>query len=199
MVRATPGGRALSVLAAAVLVVALVALLVNVFRGGGTDETTTTTTSSTTTTLADLTEITPTEASASSQLAASYGPDNLIDGNLDTEWQATHGDGLTLTFRWAQPVNIQYLEIYNIADENRFFKNYRIQGYNITVDDLPGVTYRNTLKDQAGGPQQIDIASIETTTLTLEILSEYASQAIDGQAFDEIALAEVKFWGSPAN
>lgn len=200
MVRATPGGRALSVLAAAVLVVALVALLVNVFRGGGgTDETTTTTASSTTTTLADITQITPTSVEATAELAATYGPDNLIDGDLQTEWQAPHGDGLTLTFRWQQPVRIQYIEIYNIEDENRFLKNYRINGYTITVDDLPNVPYRSTLDDEAGGPQRIDIASIETTTLTLEILSEYASQAIEGQAFDEIAVAEIKFYGSAAN
>jgi hypothetical protein len=199
MVRATPGGRALSVLAAAVLVVALIALLVNVFRGGGSEETTTTTTSSTTTTLANLVEITPTEVSASAALTAAYSASNLIDGDLTTEWQAPHGDDLTLTFRWAQPVHIEYLEIYNIEDQTRFLKNYRINGYNITVDDLPGVTYRNTLKDEPGGPQKIDIASIGTTTLTLQILSDYASQAIGGQAFDEIAVAEVKFYGTAAN
>ena len=200
MVRATPGGRALSVLAAAVLVVALIALLVNVFRGGGTDETTTTTTSSTTTTLANLVEITPTDVTATAQIAASFSANNLIDGDLQSEWQAPHGDGLTLEFTWAQPVHIEYLQIYNIEDENRFLRNYRIQGYNITVDDLPGVTYRNTLTDTAGGPQRIDIASIETQTLTLEILSDYASQAISGEvAFDELAVAEIKFWGSPAN
>lgn len=200
MVRATPGARALSVLAAAVLIVALIALLVNVFRGGGSEETTTTTSSSTTTTLADLVEITPTGATASAQIAASYSADNLIDGDFQTEWQAPHGDGLTLTFTWAQPVQIEYLQIFNIEDQDRFLRNYRIQGYKINVDDLPGVDLRNTLDDTAGGPQRIDIASIETQTLTLEILSDYASQAISGDvAFDEIAVAEIKFWGSPTN
>lgn len=200
MVRATPGGRALSVLAAAVLVVALIALLVNVFRGGGGEETTTTTTSTTTTTLANLGQITPTEVDASSFIAASYSASKLIDGDFNTEWQAAHGEGLTLTFRWAQPVQIKYLEIYNIQDETRFKRNYRINGYKITVDDLPGVENRQTLKDEAGGPQQIDIASIETTTLTLEILSDYPSQAVGGEvAFGEIAVAEIQFYGTQAN
>jgi hypothetical protein len=188
------------VLAAAVLVVALIALLVNVFRGGGGEEETTTTTSSTSTTLAAVTEIKPTEVTASAAIAASYSASNLIDDNMTTEWQAPHGDGLTITFRWAQPVQIKYLEVYNIQDETRFKRNYRIQGYKITVDDLPGMDIRQTLKDQEGGPQQIDIASIETTSLTLEILSDYASQAVGGEVpFGEIAVAEIKFFGSQAD
>ncbi len=200
MVRATPGGRALSVLAAAVLVVALIALVVNVFRGGD-DTAASTTTSSTTTTVApSVIEIQPTDVTASAAITESYADSNLIDDDLDTEWQANHADTLTLEFRWAQPVHIEYLEIYNITEQNRFLRNYRIEGYNITVDDLPGVTYRNTLKDQAGGPQRIEIASIETTTLTIEILSAYASQALGGEiAFSELVVAEVKFWGTPAD
>lgn len=201
MVRATPGGRALSVLAAAVLIVALIALVVNVFRGGGSDEATTTTSSSTTSTVPpSVVEITPTEVNASTQIAATFADTNLIDNNFTTEWQAPHGDGLTIEFRWAQPVKIEYLEIYNIEEEERYRRNYRIQGYSITVDDLPGVDFRNTLTDEAGGPKRIDISSIETTTLTIEILSDYPSQAVEGEiAFDEIVVAEVKFFGSPGN
>ena len=199
MVRATPGGRALSVLAAAVLVVALVALLVNVFRGGDDEAAPTTTSSTTTTTIANVIEITPTDVSASAAIADTYADSNLIDDNLETEWQANQGDSLSVVFRWAQPVKIEYLEIYNITDQSRFLRNYRIEGYNITVDDLPGVTYRNTLDDRAGGPQRNEIASIETTTLTLEVLSSYASQALDGEiAFSELVVAEVKFFGTPS-
>ena len=200
MVRATPGGRALSVLAAAVLVVALFALLFNVFRGGDGEEAAPTTTSTTTTAAPSVTEIQPTDVIASSQIADSYSDSNLIDGDFETEWQATAEDGITIEFRWAQPVQIKYLEIYNIIDQDRFLRNYRIEGYNITVDDLPGVTYRNTLKDQADGPQRIEIASIETTTLTLEILSSFASQALGGEiAFSEVVVAEIKFFGTPTN
>jgi len=54
------------------------------------------------------------------------------------------------------------------------------------------------LKDLAGGPQRIDIASIDTTTLTIEVLSNFPSSAIGDQpAFEELALAEIKFWGTP--
>ncbi|MGA9596711.1 MAG: hypothetical protein WBV06_11160 [Acidimicrobiia bacterium] len=197
MVRATPGGRALSVLAAAVLLVALIALVVNVFRGGGGDETTTTTTSTTSTTLADLVEITPTEATATAQISASFSAANLYDNDFSTEWQAPHGADLTLTFRFAQPVRLDHLEIFNISDETRFERNYRINGYKINMDDLPGIDIRNTLKDEPGGPQTIDLPSIGTTSLTIEILSTYASQAVNGEvAFDEIAVAEVKFYGN---
>lgn len=200
MVRATPGARALSVLAAAVLVVALVTLIVNIFGGGGDVPDTTTTSSTTSTTIPSVIEITPTEATATTEIADTFSDSNLIDGNLETEWQANQADNLSIDFRWAQPVKIEYLEIYNISDQDRFLRNYRIEGYVITVDDLPGVTYRNALDDQAGGPQRIEIASLETRTLTLEILTSYASQALDGQiAFSELVVAEVKFFGTAAN
>jgi hypothetical protein len=199
MVRATPGGRALSVLAAAVLIVALIALLVNVFRSGEDTAATTTVPSTTTTTIVDISEITPTEVTASAELSAGFAASNVIDGDLQTEWQVNHAQSpLTLEFRFAQPVQIRYIELYNITDQDRFLRNYRINGYKITVDDLPGVENRNTLQDLAGGPQRVDIASVETTTLTIEVLSNYPSQAIGDQpAFEELVVAEVKFWGTP--
>ncbi len=198
MVRATPGGRALSVLAAAVLIVALIALLVNVFRGGDPVVTTTLPPQATSTTAIELTEITPTQVTATAQISAGFAAAKVIDGDLETEWQVNQAqDPLILEFRFAQPQQIQFIEIYNIGDNDRFLQNYRIEGYKITVDDLPGVENRNTLKDLAGGPQRIDIASIGTTTLTIEILSNYPSQAIgDLPAFEELAVAEVKFWGT---
>ena len=60
---------------------------------------------------------------------------------------------------------------------------------------------RNNLNDVAGdNPQRIDIASIETTTLTFEVLSNYPSQAIGDQpAFEELGMAEIKFWGTPSS
>ena len=199
MVRATPGGRALSVLAAAVLVVALIALLFNVFRGGDDAAQDTTTTTTTSAAPVAVVEQVPTNVRASAQLADSYADSNLIDDDFSTEWQANHADTLTIEFTWAQPVQIEYLQIYNIEDQDRFLRNYRIKGYKITTDDLPGVENRNTLKDQAGGPQKIDIASINTTSLTIEILTTYESQALSGEVpFNEVVVAEVKFWGTAA-
>ena len=201
MVRATPDGRALSVLAAAVLVVALVALLVNVFRGGDGAETTTTIAATTTTdAVVELTQITPTQVTASDRLSAGFDESNLIDDDLATEWQVNQATNpLTLEFRFAQPVEIRYIEIYNITDQDRFLRNYRIKGYKITTDDLP-VEIRSTLLDLAGGPQRIDIASFGAETLTLEILTNYPSQAIGDQpAFEELVLSEVKFWGTSAS
>ena len=198
MVRATPGGRALSVLAAAVLVVALVALLVNVFRGGDDTATTTTIAATTTTnTIVELTQIAPTQVTATDRLSAGFDESNLIDDDLATEWQVNQATNpLTLEFRFAQPVEIRYIEIYNITDQDRFLRNYRIKGYKITTDDLP-VEIRSTLLDLAGGPQRIDIASFGAETLMLEILTNYPSQAIGDQpAFEELVVAEVKFWGT---
>lgn len=201
MVRATPGGRALSVLAAAVLVVALVALLVNVFRGDSGSETTTTVPQTTTTNaILELSQITPTQVTTSDELSAGFAGSNLIDDDLNTEWQVNQATNpLTMEFRFAQPVEIRYLEIYNITDQDRFLRNYRIKGYKITTDDLP-VEIRSTLLDLAGGPQRIDIASFGAETLTIEILTNFPSQAIGDQpAFEELVVAEVKFWGTSSS
>jgi len=200
MVRATPGSRALSVLAAAVLLVALGALLVNIFGGKNSSATPTTNPGTTTTTkpIVAVAPIIPTSASASFEISAGFDASHLIDDDLTTEWQApSKQTPLTVTFNFAQPVQLQYIELYNITDENRFLRNYRINGYKITVDDLPGVEIRNNLRDASGGPQRIDIASVGTRSLTIEILSTYASQAVGTQpAFEEVALAEVKFFGT---
>lgn len=197
MVRATPGARALSVLAAAVLVVALIALLVNVVRDGGDAAPPTTIATTTTTPVVQVIQLTPTSVEASDQLSEGFADSNLIDDNLDTEWQVNHAaDPLTIQFSFAQPVKIHYIEIYNIQDQDRFLRNYRIDGYKITTDDLPGVEVRSTLTDTAGGPKRIDISSFQTQLLTIEVLSSYPSIAVGDQpAFDELVVAEVEIWG----
>ena len=75
---------------------------------------------------------------ASSELGTQWVAENLIDGNLATEWQdrSLSGRGAVLTFRFSQPVAISEIEIYNLPDDARFRQNHRIRGYRITVDDL---------------------------------------------------------------
>lgn len=151
----------------------------------------------TATTFAEPTEIPPTAVEVSAHIA-SFGGDNLIDGDLSTAWQATYDDNLIITFRWDHPVQIDHIEIYNITDEVRFLRNYRIKGYKISVDDLPGVVLRDTLEDKIGGPQRIDAGSIGTTEFTLEITSTYQSSPVEeAPPYLEVAVAEFAFFGHP--
>jgi len=196
--RATPGAKALGVLAGAVLVVLLLVGLRSIWPGGDGEATSTSTTSSSSTTVAaEVREVIPTSVEASSFLAG-FPATNLIDGDPATEWQdqSLAGEEAELTFRFAQPVAIRYIEILGIsADNDRFRQNYRMKGYEIEVDDN-SLTLTNTVPDDPG-PHRIEIASTETTRLDLRVLSAYASEAIDDKPpFSELVIAEVRFFGS---
>ena len=203
MVRATPGGRALAVLVAVVLIVTLVALFLNIFGGDEPEVTTTTvaptTTDATSTTLRPVQELTPQTVEASSELGTNWRAENLIDGSLATEWQdrSLAGEGAVLTFRFAQPVAINEIEIYTIPEEDRFRQNHRIRGVLITVDDLSfeiPFELRNI-----NTRQTIPVASVETLVLTIEVTSTYPSEAVDGGTpFSELAVADIRFFGQLA-
>jgi hypothetical protein len=194
--RTSPGGRALGVLTAVVLIVALVALIFNVFRGGGTAESTSTSTSSTTTSPPVVTEVFSTQVTASSELTG-FAATNLIDGNPETSWNddSSRGNGAVLTFRFAPPVQLREIEFQNLSDDERFKRNYKIQGFEITVDDL-SIPINDRLQN-TNEPQRVKIASLETTELTITVLTTYAAEpAGNSPPFDELALQEVRFFGT---
>jgi hypothetical protein len=199
MVRATPGGRALGVLAAVVLVVALVTVVIN-FTRGDTAPTTTVAAQPTSTAATQIIELSPATVIASSELNATYAAENLLDGDPNTEWQdqGLRGVGATLTFEFSQPVAISEMEIRNLVDDARFRQNYRIRGFKVIVDDLP-FDLSDQLED-TNTPQRVAVASLRTTVLTLEVTSVFAAEASGEQApFNELAVADVRFFGSIAN
>jgi len=198
MVRTTPGGRALGVLAGVVLVVALIAAVINIFGGDDAEPeaASSTTQSPTTTRVLTIDPIQPTNVTSSSELNASFSAANLIDGDLETEWQdaSSRGEEASITFTFSQPVAIAEIEISNIPDDERFKQNYRIKGYKIIVDDL-NFNIPGQLQD-SNRPQIVPVASVATRTLTIEITSTYGGEAQGDQPpFNEIALAEVGFFG----
>jgi hypothetical protein len=197
MSRTSPGGRALGVLAAVVLIVALVALIFNVFRGGdNTAESTSTSSSSTTTIPPVVTEVFPSQAEASSELVG-FEASNLIDGDPATAWNddSARGKDAVLTFRFARPVALKEIEFQNLSDDERFKLNYKIQGFSITVDDL-SIEINDRL-DNTNEPQRISVASVETTEVVITVLSTYTAEpAADRPPFDELALQEIRFFGT---
>jgi len=200
MLRATPGSRALGVLVAVVLIVVLVALFMNIFGGDEEVVPAATTIAPATTVFEIVEELQPSTVEASSELGTQWVAENLIDGNLATEWQdrSLSGRGAVLTFRFSQPVAITEIEIYNLPDDVRFRQNFRIRGYRITVDDL---SYEITGQlANVNTRQVIEVASISTRTLTLEVTTTYESEPVDdGVPFTELALADVRFFGRFAN
>lgn len=196
--RTSPGFRALGVLAAVVLVVALVALMINIFRGGEGEVAGPDTSSSSTTTTQPVivSEIIPTSVTASSQLSDAFGPENLIDGDPETRWNDASARGVDawLEFTFATPVQITEMEFQNVTDDTKFQQNYKIQGYTITVNDL-NVPISGRLVN-SNEPQRVRIASLETFTLRVEVSTTYPAEPVgDAPPFDELALEDVRFFG----
>jgi hypothetical protein len=194
--RTSPGARALGVLAAVVLVVALVALIFNVFRTGENG----TVAEDTTTSTAAAAPVAAVELFASSVRASSeidnHEASNLIDGDPATDWndEGLRGKDAWLEFTFAQPVQLTEIELQNLNDDERFKRNYKIQGYVITVDDMdieiPG-RLENT-----NDPQRIPIASLGTSSLIVRVTSTYTAEpAGDRPPFNELALEGVRFFG----
>lgn len=194
--RTSPGVRALGVLAAVVLIVILVALMVNIFRGGEPAQEGADTSSSTTTTQPEIvTEIFPTSATASSSLDG-FGPENLIDGNPDTRWNdaSLRGVDAWLEFTFATPVQIKEMEFQNVTDDTKFHQNFKIKGYSITVNDLNVPIVGRLLNSNA--PQTVRIASLDTVKLRVAVSTTYLAESVDDNPpFDELALQGVKFFG----
>ncbi|MDJ0959098.1 MAG: hypothetical protein QNJ88_00475 [Acidimicrobiia bacterium] len=198
MVRVTPGGRALGVLAAVVLIVALVTMIIS-FTGDDPAPTTTAAAQPTSTAVETIVELSPTSVEATSELNDTYAAINLIDGDTTTEWQdqGLRGVGAVITFRFSQPVAIKEIEIRNLPDNARFRQNYRIRGFKISVDDIP-FEISDQLEDR-NTPQSVTVASVATNVLTLEVTSVYAAEASgENPPFNELAIADIRFFGSLA-
>lgn len=196
--RNSAGGRALGVLSAVVLVVALVALTMNIF-GSGDGETTVadTTPSSTSTTIPTPTvELFASSVTASSQFSASFAPENLLDGDATTYWNddSQRGVDAWLTFTFATPVEIREIELQNVLDDEKFRLNYKIQGFTVDVNDLDAnISGRLENTNQ---PQTVRILSLNTITLTISVTTVHpAENVVDQVPFEELALQGVRFFG----
>ena len=137
MIRATPGGRALTVIGGALLIVLVAVLLLNWGGNGDPSDTTTAATVTSTSLGPPVIELEPFAVDASSSFPG-FEESNLIDGNDSTYWNdnSLRGNNAWLEFEFAQEVQITEIELQNLQDEEKFRRNYRIKSIVITVDDL---------------------------------------------------------------
>jgi len=196
MIRATPGARALTVLAGVLLIVLVAVFLLNLGDGDGAETTTTVAASSTTTLGPNIVQLIPFSVEASSSFPG-FEAGNLIDGESGTYWNdnSLRGNNAWLEFRFAQPVQIVEIELQNLEDEEKFRRNYRMKSVVITVDDLQ-IEFPLQMENSRE-PQRVQIGSLETTLVRLEVNSTYPAEQYEGGVpFDELALQDVLFFGT---
>ena len=127
--------------------------------------------------------------------------DNLIDGT-DAYWNdaSLQGAGAVITVTFAEPVQLEQIQFINVADDASFRRNHRIRGIEIITDDLEGLPFIQEIPNDNDRPHAVTTSTFGTTQLKIRITSTWPGEAIDGRAFDELALDEIQFWGrSPHN
>lgn len=201
MIRTTAGARALAVILAAVAVVALLAFAWNAIFGGEGDQATETTTTTSTTEVAGQPEkIEPISVRCSSTLNDNFACTNLIDGT-ERYWndQSAQGRDAWIEFTFSEPIAIEQIVFKNVTEDASFKKNYRVQGFEITTDDLPDRPFIDQL-DDTNRSQLILLASLRTRQLTFTVTSTYEAEAVEGETpFNELAIDEIEFYGRRAN
>jgi ribosomal protein L32 len=203
MIRTTAGARALAVILGVVAVVAVIAFAWNAIFGGGDepgpDDTTTTSTTQASAASVQLTPISVTCSSTLEVAANSFACDNLVDGT-DRYWndQSARGQDAVIEFTFSEPVAIEQIVFKNVVDDEAFKKNYRVQGFEITTDDLPDRPFIDQLRDD-NGSQLILLATLRTRQVIFKVTSTYAAEAVTGETpFNELAINEFEFYGRPA-
>ena len=145
-----------------------------------------------------LEELHPSSVEANGEVGARWRAENLIDGDLATEWQYDTASGrrAILTFLFDVPVSIYEIEVLNLPDDDRFILNHSIHRNVINaccfVDEprVSELAYVNI-------SQRIGLGWTDFTGFVeFEILSTYASSAVgDRLPFDELAVADFRFFG----
>ncbi len=200
----TAGTRALAVLASVIGVVVILALLLNVFSGGDetapADDAAASDVSETTApapSTGPIGRVTPIDVRCSTELNdTSLACRNLIDGSSDPWNDASlQGVGAQMTFTFAEPVELEQIHFFNLEDDVRFARNYRIRGIEIQADDLPGLPVIEEIDNDNSRPHVVTINTLGTTQVIISVNSTWPSEAVDGKAFDELAIQEIEFWG----
>jgi hypothetical protein len=131
----------------------------------------------------------------------SYGPDNLIDGDLTTAWNSVtssdQGVGETLTFRFTEPVDLKTIKFVNGYTKNDtvYLANHRVQDMRLTTDaTVEGEPIVVELLDIMQG-QEIQSDFGLTSKVELEITGIFPGDGfLDEGLTTDLALTEITFF-----
>jgi hypothetical protein len=144
--------------------------------------------------------------SASSELSAEFGADRLIDGDLERGWQdaSLRGVGAQIVLEFTEPVAITEVIVHPYSDEEQFFRNWWIRGYEVRTNDLSVPVAGRMVRDPY--PQVVELNTTETFQLTFSVNTTFPALSdsdnppySDGgkPPFDELAIAEIQVFGTP--
>ncbi|MCE2530688.1 MAG: hypothetical protein J4G11_12600 [Acidimicrobiia bacterium] len=200
----TAGNRAVRVIITGVAFVVIFALIYQAMTGNGEDNgeegnggtPTSTEATEPTVVLGPLEEITPISITCSSEYNAGLACENLIDDD-ETYWNdaSRRGEDARITVTFVNPVALEQVQIINVDNLEKFRRNYRVRGVEIFADDFPGVPFVDEIPDANDRPHGIPTTTNHTTVLEIRVTSTWPSEALGGEAFDELAIQEIKFWG----
>ena len=199
----TAGNRAVRVIITGVAFVVIFALIIQAMRGNDEPDgeavdgsTTSTEAPEPSVVLGPLEEITPISITCSSEYNAGLACENLIDGE-ETYWNdaSRRGEDARITVTFVNPVALEQVQIINVDNLEKFRRNYRVRGVEIFADDFPGVPFVDEIPDANDRPHGIPTTTSHTTVLEIRVTSTWPSEALGGEAFDELAIQEIKFWG----
>ena len=199
--------RAVIATGATILAVSVFALLFNLFTADPEeeDQSTDTTTEAQETTSTTAPPPIPTNQGVLSVqclpvgLGANYACDNLINGKSG-EWQirwtdVTPGTQVNIQLVFEQPITIRRLEWVNLADETRFYQNFRARTMEASSDS--GVAIPLNLVDRPGS-QIVDLAIMRTNQLSLNITTVYDAEVRNGTVYKELAVQGINVIGYPS-
>lgn len=208
IIQTTAAMRTAMLAAAALIIVVVIAFVVNAIRGEDPPAEVVVDSSTTTpSTEPAISAIVIIRASCSAEYP-NRPCEALFDGQNDTDWNApipgSPDTNLVVTLTFDRPYKISYIEFTNLeGGTERFLRNHRANGLRISSTDVT-TPQLASLDDQGGVLAPIVFNTSLSTTLTIEIVSTWPSQAIgEGEAiqagFNDLSIAEIRVFGSPAS
>lgn len=125
-----------------------------------------------------------------------YGPENTVDGDLQTAWNSdapgTEGRGETLTYRFAEPVDLKAVRFVNgyVKNDDVFTANHRARDLVIRADN----SAQPVMLLDTGDEQEVAFDFGLTSKVEIEVLDIYPGDGFDRPELTaDLAITEVAF------
>jgi hypothetical protein len=147
--------------------------------------------------LGPVEQVIPLAITCSSEFNTTHRCFQLIDGDPHTVWNdaGLQGIGAVFTVTFAEPIALEQVHLTNAADDAQFRRSFRIRGIELIANDLPGLPLNREIPDDNSLNHVVTAQTLETTTLVIRVVATYPAEEVEGRSFDELALAELAFWG----